>query len=139
MKKAAKQDKAAVEKTTENQEKAAESQDKTAVSGNISAERITVEEVKAETAEAAISTASESNADQAEAKPETLPESYRKRVRTALKGKSIPSAYYSSIYKAIINSYDKLALNNLLVKTFGSSRGGEVYKSIKDVFIDFQS
>ncbi|MBQ9032914.1 MAG: hypothetical protein IJ106_15920 [Parasporobacterium sp.] len=72
-------------------------------------------------------------------KPDTLPEAYRKRVRTALKGKNIPSAYYSSIYKAIINSYDKLALNNLLVKTFGSSKGGEVYNLIKDIFRDFQS
>lgn len=81
----------------------------------------------------------EDTADQTEAKPETLPESFRKRVRAALKGKNMPSAYYSSIYKAIINSYDKLALNNLLVKTFGSSRGGEVYKLIKDVFIDYQS
>ena len=83
--------------------------------------------------------AAEDTADLAEAKPETLPESFRKRVRAALKGKNMPSAYYSSIYKAIINSYDKLALNNLLVKTFGSSRGGEVYKLIKDVFIDYQS
>ena len=71
--------------------------------------------------------------------PQTLPESYRKRVRTALRGKNIPSANYSSIYKAIINSYDKLALNNLLVKTFGSSKGGEVYNLIRDIFTDYQS
>ena len=72
-------------------------------------------------------------------KPDSLPESYRKRVRTALKGKEIPSAHYSSIYKAIVNSYDKLALNNLLVKTFGSSKGGSVYNLIKDIFMDYSS
>ena len=82
---------------------------------------------------------SEDNTETVPIKPDTLPESYRKRVRTALKGKNIPSAYYSSIYKAILNSYDKLALNNLLVKTFGSSKGGEVYKLLKDIFMDFQS
>ena len=72
-------------------------------------------------------------------KPETLPESFRKRVRTVLRGKNLPSANYTSIYKAILNSYDKLALNNLLVKTFGSSKGGEIYNLIKEVFIDFQN
>ena len=71
--------------------------------------------------------------------PQTLPESYRKKVRTALRGKNLPSAYYSSIYKAIINSYDKLALNNLLVKTFGNSKGGEIYNLIRDIFTDYQS
>ena len=81
----------------------------------------------------------EDSAQSSPAKAETLPESYRKRVRTALKGRNIPSAYYASIYKAILNSYDKLALNNLLVKTFGSSKGGEVYKQIKEIFTDYQS
>ena len=84
-------------------------------------------------------TAAEETAEPAPEKVETLPESFRKRVRTALKGRNIPSAYYASIYKAILNSYDKLALNNLLVKTFGSSKGGEVYKQIKEIFMDFQS
>ena len=83
--------------------------------------------------------APEETAEAVPEKAETLPESYRKRVRTALKGRNIPSAYYASIYKAILNSYDKLALNNLLVKTFGSSKGGEVYKQIKEIFMDFQS
>ena len=69
--------------------------------------------------------------------PDSLPESYRKRVRSALKGKGIPSAHYSAIYKAIFNSYDKLALNNLLVKTFGSSKGGAVYNLIRDIFTDY--
>ena len=72
-------------------------------------------------------------------KPDTLPESYRKKVRTALKGKNIPSGNYSAIYKAIVNSYDKLALNNLLVKSFGSSKGGVVYNMIKDIFTDYHS
>ena len=70
-------------------------------------------------------------------KPTTLPEVYRKKVRTALRGKGIPSAHYASIYKALINSYDKLALNNLLVKTFGSNKGGVVYNLIKDIFTDY--
>ena len=70
-------------------------------------------------------------------KADSLPETYRKKVRTALKGKEIPSAHYSSIYKAILNSYDKLALNNLMVKTFGSSKGGIVYNQIKDIFTDY--
>ena len=92
-----------------------------------------------ETAAAEPAAAPEETAEPVPEKVETLPESYRKRVRTALKGRNIPSAYYASIYKAILNSYDKLALNNLLVKTFGSSKGGEVYKQIKEIFMDFQS
>jgi len=68
---------------------------------------------------------------------DTLNETYRKRVRTALHGKEIPFAHYSTIYKAIVNSYDKLALNNLMVKTFGSSKGGVVYNQIKDIFTDY--
>ena len=79
----------------------------------------------------------EFNEDEAQAKADSLPEAYRKKVRTALRGKEIPSAYYASIYKAILHSYDKLALNNLMVKTFGSSKGGVVYNQIKDIFIDY--
>ena len=71
--------------------------------------------------------------------PDSLPEAYRKKVRSALKGKGIPSAHYSAIYKAIFNSYDKLALNNLLVKTFGSSKGGAVYNLIRDVFTEYHN
>ena len=90
-------------------------------------------------ASADLPTPEDLSSEQIKITPQTLPESYRKRVRTALKGKNIPSAYYSSIYKAIINSYDKLALNNLLVKTFASSRGGEIYNLIKDIFTDYQA
>lgn len=82
---------------------------------------------------------SELSVQQVRITPQSLPESFRKKVRTVLKGKEIPSAKYASIYKAIINSYDKLALNNLLVKTFGSSKGGEIYNLLKDIFTDYQS
>ncbi len=72
-------------------------------------------------------------------KPDALPEAYRKKVRSALRGKNIPSGNYSAIYKAVVNSYDKLALNNLLVKSFGSSKGGIVYNMIKDIFTEYHS
>ncbi len=72
-------------------------------------------------------------------KPDALPEAYRKKVRSALRGKNIPSGNYSAIYKAVVNSYDKLALNNLLVKSFGSSKGGVVYNMIKDIFTEYHS
>ena len=105
------------------------------------------EKESADTAQAGEDTPAQENLASQEAEetkeirisPQTLPESYRKKVRTALRGKNIPSANYSSIYKAIINSYDKLALNNLLVKTFGSSKGGEIYNLIRPIFMDYQS
>ena len=81
----------------------------------------------------------EKTAEEVTIKTQTLPESYRKKVRSVLKGKGIPSGKYSPIYKAILNSYDKLALNNLMVKTFGSSTGGVVYNQIKDIFTDYHS
>ena len=93
-----------------------------------------------------ISNISESESTNADAgsevvllKPDALPEAYRKKVRTALRGKNIPSGNYSAIYKAVVNSYDKLALNNILVKSFGSSKGGVVYNMIKDIFTEYHS
>ncbi|MCF0229742.1 MAG: hypothetical protein HUJ76_08655 [Parasporobacterium sp.] len=77
--------------------------------------------------------------DSDDTRSDALPEAFRKKVRLALRGKKIPSGNYAAIYKAIVNCYDKLALNNHMVKSFGSSKGGIVYNAIKDVFMEYQN
>ena len=79
-----------------------------------------------------------------EKKPETqkkpdLPEAYRKKVRAALRSDKLSSGNYTTIYRAISGSKDKLSLNNTLVKAYGSEKGGEVYNRIRDIFAEYQA
>ena len=66
------------------------------------------------------------------AKPEKkkLPEAIRKKIRTELKDEKLPAGKYTSIYKAVEESENKLALNNALVKTFDTSIDHVIKKDI---------
>ena len=68
-----------------------------------------------------------------------LPEAYRKKVRAALRSDKLSSGNYTTIYRAISGSKDKLSLNNTLVKAYGSEKGGEVYNRIRDIFAEYQA
>ena len=73
-------------------------------------------------------------------KPEKkkLPEAIRKKIRTELKDEKLPAGKYTSIYKAVEESENKLALNNALVKTFDTSIGSKIYNHIKKIYEDYQ-
>ena len=71
-------------------------------------------------------------------KKEYLSEVYRKKVRAAVKGDKLAPSGYTVIYRAIVECKEKLELNNILVKSFGSSKGGEVYGHIKDIFNEYK-
>ena len=73
-------------------------------------------------------------------KPEKkkLPEAIRKKIRTELKDEKLPAGKYTSIYKAVEESENKLALNNALVKTFDTSIGSRIYNHIKKIYEDYQ-
>ena len=73
-------------------------------------------------------------------KPEKkkLPEAIRKKIRTELKDEKLPAGKYTSIYKAVEESENKLALNNALVKTFETSIGSRIYNHIKKIYEDYQ-
>ncbi len=66
-----------------------------------------------------------------------LPESYRKKVRIALAGEELAPNQYTGIYKAIVESSDKVLLNNALVKQFDNVKGGVIYGKIKNIFKEF--
>lgn len=68
-----------------------------------------------------------------------LPEAYRKKVRAALRSDKLSSGNYTTIYRALAGSRDKLSLNNTLVKAYGSEKGGEVYNRIRDIFAEYQN
>ena len=68
-----------------------------------------------------------------------LPEAYRKKVRAVLRSDKLSSGNYTTIYRAISGSKDKLSLNNTLVKAYGSEKGGEVYNRIRDIFAEYQA
>ena len=69
-------------------------------------------------------------------KPEKkkLPEAIRKKIRTELKDEKLPAGKYTSIYKAVEESENKLALNNALVKTFDTTIGSKIYNHIKKIY-----
>ncbi len=69
---------------------------------------------------------------------ENLTESWRKKVRTAIKQDKLSPGNYVAVYKAIANSGDKLELNNRLVKAFDSTRGGLLYNHVKDIFDEYK-
>ena len=73
-------------------------------------------------------------------KPEKkkLPEAIRKKIRTELKDEKLPAGKYTSIYKAVEESENKLALNNALVKTFDTTIGSKIYNHIKKIYEDYQ-
>ena len=70
-------------------------------------------------------------------KPKDLTESWRKKVRVAVKEDKLSPGKYSTVYKAIAGSSDKLELNNTLVKAFDSTTGGMIYKHVKDIFDEY--
>lgn len=67
-----------------------------------------------------------------------LTESWRKKVRAAVRGDGLSPGSYSAVYKAIAGSADKLELNNRLVKAFDSSRGGLLYNHVKGIFDEYK-
>jgi hypothetical protein len=67
-----------------------------------------------------------------------LPESYRKKVRAAVKPEKLPTSSYAGIYKAIVGSKSKTELNNALVKNFDNARGGKIYGLVKGIYDEYQ-
>lgn len=61
-----------------------------------------------------------------------------KKIRTELKDEKLPAGKYTSIYKAVEESENKLALNNALVKTFDTTIGSKIYNHIKKIYEDYQ-
>ncbi len=85
--------------------------------------------------------AKKSGAKKAKEKPiqkPALPESYRKKVRAALEGEKLAPNHYTGIYKALVESKDKVLLNNALVKQFDNTKGGVIYGKIKNIYIEYQ-
>lgn len=68
----------------------------------------------------------------------TVPEQYRKKIRQAIKKEKLAPSSYTIIYKAIEESKNKLQLNNTLVKSFESTKGGRIYNDIKDIFEEYK-
>ena len=66
-----------------------------------------------------------------------LSESWRKKVRAAVKDDKLSPGKYSAVYKAIAESSDKLDLNTRLVKAFDSTKGGMIYKHVKEIFDEY--
>ncbi len=66
-----------------------------------------------------------------------LPESYRKKVRSAMVGEELAPNQYTGIYRAIVESSDKVLLNNALVKQFDNVKGGVIYGKIKNIYKEF--
>lgn len=67
-------------------------------------------------------------------KRDELPEAIRKKIRLAVKADQLLPSGYSAIYRAMVESKDKVALNNFLVKVFKGPKGGQVYGHIKEIF-----
>ena len=67
-----------------------------------------------------------------------LTESWRKKVRTAVREDGLSPGSYSAVYKAIAGSADKLELNNRLVKAFDSNKGGLLYNHVKGIFDEYK-
>ena len=80
----------------------------------------------------------ESKKETKEVKETKLPEAIRKKIRTELKDEKLPAGKYTSIYKAVEESENKLALNNALVKTFDTTIGSKIYNHIKKIYEDYQ-
>ncbi len=70
-------------------------------------------------------------------KASDLTESWRKKVRAAVKEDKLSPGNYTAVYKAIAQSNDKLDLNNRLVKAFDSTRGGALYNHVKGIFDEY--
>lgn len=73
------------------------------------------------------------------AKAPSLPEAYRKKVRAAVKADRLSPGTYSAIYKELLESASKTALNNALVRQLGNPKGGIVYNHIKDIYEELQA
>ncbi len=72
-------------------------------------------------------------------KDKDLSESWRKKVRAAVKGDKLSPGSYTAVYRAIAGSSDKLELNNRLVKAFDSTKGGLLYNHVKDIFDEYRA
>ncbi len=68
-----------------------------------------------------------------------LTESWRKKVREAVKEDKLSPGNYTVVYKAIAQSSDKLELNNRLVKAFDSTKGGALYNHVKSIFDEYST
>ena len=67
-----------------------------------------------------------------------LPETVRKKIRTALKEEKLPAGKYTPIYNAVEESKTKLALNNALVKVFDTTQASVIYNRIKKIYEDYK-
>ena len=66
-----------------------------------------------------------------------LPESFKSKVREAVKEDKLTGNDYKIIYSAVCTSKDLQELNNQFVKGFGKTKCGVVYKHIKEIFKEY--
>lgn len=68
----------------------------------------------------------------------SLPESWKKRIRKAVKEDNIQNNEYKTIYFAILNCDSKTKLNNQLRESLPKEKYISVYKHIKDIYADYR-
>lgn len=68
-----------------------------------------------------------------------LPEATRKRIRQAVKEEQLVASAYTTIYRLLLTSADKLAFNNSLVKSFGQEQGTRIYGELKNIYVEWHA
>ncbi len=69
----------------------------------------------------------------------TVPESVKKKVRSALKEEELKAGAYRKVYMCMLESNEKSALNTSLVHAFGQETGNKYYKLILTAFSAWRS
>ena len=69
----------------------------------------------------------------------TVPESVKKRVRTALKAEGLRPGAYRKLYACMIESEDKSSFNTALVHAFGQETANKYYKQVLPAFTTWKS
>ena len=64
----------------------------------------------------------------------TVPESVKKKIRSALKEEGLRAGGYRKVYMCMLESDEKSALNTAMVHAFGQDKGNKYYKQILPAF-----
>lgn len=69
--------------------------------------------------------------------PKSVPESTRKKIRTALKEENPHAGVYRSIYACMLQATDKQTFNTALVRQFTQETGNKYYKAVLPAFAEW--
>lgn len=72
-----------------------------------------------------------------QAMPDKFPESFRKKVRTAVKGDQITASHYTNIYKFMLECATVTDYKSRLVQSIGKNKGREVFAHTQDIYTEF--